>query len=171
MRDETFHEVYQKNYRLIYQAVLVRTHNQELADDICQQTFLKYFEYSDVVEAGAERGWLLAVARNLLTDYYRRKKHQLLDEQQIGDESLEPCYEVDLEKEMSRKDFLKQILHQLEEKNADWYDAVMQVCILNFPEKEVAEKKGISIDLLRTRIYRGRQFLKKVFGEEYQDLK
>lgn len=171
MRDEAFHEVYQKNHKLIYQAVLIRTHNRDLAEDICQQTFLKYFEYSDTVKKGAERGWLLTVAKNLLVDDFRRKKHQLLDEQQISDENLEQCYEVDIEKEISRKDLLKQILYQLEERNKDWYDAVMDVCILNLSEKEVAEQRGISIELLRTRIYRGRQFLKKIFGEEYKDLK
>lgn len=171
MRDEEFHEVYQQNHKLIYQAVLIRTHNRELADDICQQTFLKYFEYSDTIEKGAERGWLLAVAKNLLIDDFRKKKHQSLDEQQISEESLEPCYEVDMEKEVSRKDFLKQIMNQLEERNREWYEAVLEVCILNHPEKEVALQKGISIELLRTRIYRGRQFLKKIFGEEYKDLK
>ena len=69
------------------------------------------------------------------------------------------------------KDFLRQIMYQLEERNKDWYDAVMEVCVLNQPEKDVAKRMGISIELLRTRIYRGRQFLKKIFGEDYENLK
>ena len=74
-------------------------------------------------------------------------------------------------KEVSRKDFLRQILMELEVKNKDWYDAVYEVCMLNLPEAEVAAKKDISIDLLRARLCRGRQFLKQRFGEDYRELK
>ena len=79
MKDESFHAVFQANYRLILHAVLLRTNNRELAEDICQQTFLKYLEYREVVKTGAERGWLLAVAKNLLTDDFRKKKLRLID--------------------------------------------------------------------------------------------
>ena len=171
MKDESFHEVFQKNYRLIFHAVLLRTNNHELAEDICQQTFLKYLEYREVVKSGAERGWLLAVAKNLLTDDFRKKKPWLFDQTQMEEESVRLCYEVDMAKEVSRKDFLRQILMELEMKNKDWYDAVYEVCMLNLPEAEVAAKKDISIDLLRARLCRGRQFLKQRFGEDYRELK
>ena len=171
MKDESFHEVFQKNYRLIFHAVLLRTNNRELAEDICQQTFLKYLEYREVVKSGAERGWLLAVAKNLLTDDFRKKKPWLFDQTQMEEESVRLCYEVDMAKEVSRKDFLRQILMELEVKNKDWYDAVYEVCMLNLPEAEVAAKKDISIDLLRARLCRGRQFLKQRFGEDYRELK
>ena len=171
MKDESFHEVFQKNYRLIFHAVLLRTNNHELAEDICQQTFLKYLEYREVVKSGAERGWLLAVAKNLLTDDFRKKKPWLFDQTQMEEESVGLCYEVDMAKEVSRKDFLRQILMELEVKNKDWYDAVYEVCMLNLPEAEVAAKKDISIDLLRARLCRGRQFLKQRFGEDYRELK
>ena len=171
MKDESFQEVFQKNYRLIFHAVLLRTNNHELAEDICQQTFLKYLEYREVVKSGAERGWLLAVAKNLLTDDFRKKKPWLFDQTQMEEESVRLCYEVDMAKEVSRKDFLRQILMELEVKNKDWYDAVYEVCMLNLPEAEVAAKKDISIDLLRARLCRGRQFLKQRFGEDYRELK
>lgn len=171
MKDESFHEVFQKNYRLIFHAVLLRTNNREFAEDICQQTFLKYLEYREVVKSGAERGWLLAVAKNLLIDDFRKKKPQLFDQTQMEEENIRLCYEVDMAKEVSRKDFLRQILMELEVKNKDWYDAVYEVCMLNLPEAEVAAKKNISIDLLRARLCRGRQFLKQRFGEDYQELK
>ena len=171
MKDESFHAVFQANYRLIFHAVLLRTNNRELAEDICQQTFLKYLEYREVVKTGAERGWLLAVAKNLLTDDFRKKKPWLFDQTQMEEESVRLCYEVDMAKEVSRKDFLRQILMELEVKNKDWYDAVYEVCMLNLPEAEVAAKKDISIDLLRARLCRGRQFLKQRFGEDYRELK
>ena len=170
MNDETFREVYQQNYRLIYQEVLLRTQNMELAADICQQTFLKYIEHRKTVKVGAERGWLLTVAKHLLIDEMRRTKVQLLDDEQIY-EGHNEYSDSDMEKEMMRRDFLKQILIELEAKNRDWYEAVYEVCMLNIPEAEVARKKNISIDLLRTRLYRGRQFLKDRFGSEYKELR
>lgn len=170
MNDNTFFTVYHAYQRLIYRSVLVRTQNEELANDICQQTFLRYFEYLHTVEPGFEKGWLLSVSKNLLTDYYRRKKRLSVDEAQISEACQEKCYKADPAKEFAAKYFLSQILYELEQKNKDWYEALYQVCILNLPEKDVAEKLNISIDLLRTRIYCGRQYLKKLFGEEYRDL-
>lgn len=171
MQIESFHEVYQANYRLIFHAVLLRTNNRELAEDICQQTFLRYVEHYETVEKGAERGWLLKVAKRLLIDDFRKKKIQVVDHTQIDEDDIYFGYEIDLAKEVSRKDFLMQILMELREKNRDWYDAVYDVCMLNLSAAEVAAKRGISIDLLRARLCRGRQFLKKRFGEEYQELK
>lgn len=170
MNDNTFLTVYHAYQRLIYRSVLVQTQNEELANDICQQTFLRYFEYLHTVEPGFEKGWLLSVSKNLLTDYYRRKKRLSVDKAQISEACQEKCYKADPAKEFAAKYFLSQILYELEQKNKDWYEALYQVCILNLPEKDVAEKLNISIDLLRTRIYRGRQYLKKLFGEEYRDL-
>ena len=170
MNDNTFLTVYHAYQRLIYRSVLVQTQNEELANDICQQTFLRYVEYLHTVEPGFEKGWLLSVSKNLLTDYYRRKKRLSVDKAQISEACQEKCYKADPAKEFAAKYFLSQILYELEQKNKDWYEALYQVCILNLPEKDVAEKLNISIDLLRTRIYRGRQYLKKLFGKEYRDL-
>ena len=170
MNDETFMAVYHAYRTMIYRSILIKTQNEELANDICQQTFLKYFEYMHTVQPGFEKGWLLSVSRNLLIDYYRKKKVLPVEDAQIVEACQDKCYEVDLEREFVRKNFLSQILYELEQKNKDWYDALYQVCILNLPEKDVAKELNISLDLLRTRIYRGRQYLKKIFGEEYKDL-
>lgn len=170
MNDNTFFTVYHAYRRLIYRSVLVRTQNEELANDICQQTFLRYFEYMPTVVPGFEKGWLLAVSKNLLIDYYRRKKNLPVDEAQLSEACQEKCYEVDLAQKLAAKHFLSQILYELKQKNRDWYEAMYQVCILNLVEKDVAEELNISIELLRTRVYRGRQYLKRLFGKEYKDL-
>lgn len=106
MNDNTFLTVYHAYQRLIYWSVLVRTQNEELANDICQQTFLRYFEYLHTVEPGFEKGWLLSVSKNLLTDYYRRKKRLSVDEAQISEACQEKCYKADPAKEFAAKYFL-----------------------------------------------------------------
>ena len=124
MNDNTFLTVYHAYQRLIYWSVLVRTQNEELANDICQQTFLRYFEYLHTVEPGFEKGWLLSVSKNLLTDYYRRKKRLSVDEAQISEACQEKCYKADPAKEFAAKYFLSQILYELEQKNKDWVGTV-----------------------------------------------
>lgn len=162
----------------IYDSILIilplySTSPQSIVPQTSGLYFLYIFPLSKYlgVKTGAERGWLLAVAKNLLTDDFRKKKLRLIDHTQIEESETEYCYEVDMAKEVSRKDFLRQILTELEEKNQDWYDAVYKVCMLNLPMADVAAQKNISIDLLRARLCRGRQFLKQRFGEEYQELK
>ena len=52
------------------------------------------------------------------------------------------------------------IFADLYEKNSRWYEAVTVSYTLDKPQKEVAEKMGISVDTLYSTLYRAKQWIK-----------
>ena len=72
MNNETFTELYERCGASIKKSVVAQTRDEQLAEEICQQTFLIYYENMDHVRPDMEKAWLFKVARNLLIDYWRK---------------------------------------------------------------------------------------------------
>ena len=68
-------EQYDKIYRFCY----YRTQNREMAEDLTQETFLKFLK-SDYQERGIGIRYLYTIARNLCIEEARRKKQDPLPE-------------------------------------------------------------------------------------------
>lgn len=170
MENDAFTEVYRQYHRLIYRSVFAQTGNQELAEDISQQVMLKYFEHMPEVEKGYEKGWLLTVERHLLIDYYRKNHNLKAIREEEMKEAVNRSVFPDPGKDVERRQFLVRILEALRLKNEDWYDVMYLVCALEISEPEAAKQLGISIGLLRTRLYRARKYLQKLFGDDYKSI-
>lgn len=94
-RDEAFCRLYRNNATAVY-AFFAYAVSRETAEDLTATTFeraLRSLHRYDAKRA-SERTWLLAIARNALTDHFRRERHrrttstdahpQLLDELVAG---------------------------------------------------------------------------------------
>lgn len=68
-------ELYDKIYRYCY----MRTRNQQMAEDITQETFLRFIETEDYQEMGRRLPYLYTIARNLCIDFYRRREPASLE--------------------------------------------------------------------------------------------
>lgn len=62
-------EQYDKIYRYCYH----KLHHQETAEDITQETFLRFFEHEGYHNIGKELQYLYTIARNLCIDEFRRR--------------------------------------------------------------------------------------------------
>ncbi len=69
-------EVYDKIYRYCY----FRLQRRELAEDVTQEAFLRFFE-SGCVNIGKDLHYLYTIARNLCIDEFRRRRTEPLDDE------------------------------------------------------------------------------------------
>lgn len=69
-------EQYDKIYRYCY----FRLHNRELAEDVTQETFLRYLKNYQCSTTASALKYMYTIARNLCVDEYRRIKTESLDE-------------------------------------------------------------------------------------------
>lgn len=69
-------EQYDKIYRYCYYKI----QHREIAEDITQETFLRFFESVGYQETGKELQYLYTIARNLCIDEYRKHPTEPLDE-------------------------------------------------------------------------------------------
>lgn len=75
-------EQYDKIYRYCY----FKIHKREMAEDITQETFLRFLESDTYQNTGKALQYLYTVARNLCIDQYRKKQRENLWEE-ITDEA------------------------------------------------------------------------------------
>lgn len=71
-------EQYDKIYRYCY----FKLNHRETAEDITQETFLRYFNSAEYEEKGKSLQYLYTIARNLCIDEFRKKTLEQLPETQ-----------------------------------------------------------------------------------------
>lgn len=64
----------EEQYDRIYRYCYFKVHSREMAEDITQETFLRFLESSGYRNTGQELHYLYTIARNLCIDEYRRKR-------------------------------------------------------------------------------------------------
>lgn len=69
-------ELYDKLYRYCY----MKTRHPQTAEDLTQETFLRFLRTHEYEECGVNAAYLYTIARNLCTDFYRAKKAEPLEQ-------------------------------------------------------------------------------------------
>ena len=77
-------EQYDKIYRYCY----FKLHSRELAEDVTQETFLRYLEHYNGITTASALKCLYTIARNLCVDEYRKPKTESMDES-MQDDAME----------------------------------------------------------------------------------
>lgn len=72
MNEKKFTEVFNKYNRLVRKMVISRSGNDMLAEEICQQVFLQYFEQMNNISEELIQPWLLLTTRNMVYDYHEK---------------------------------------------------------------------------------------------------
>ena len=66
-----------QQYDKIYRYCFFHTRCQELAEDLTQETFLRYYQHPQYQSTGKELQYLYVIARNLCIDTYRISRFAL----------------------------------------------------------------------------------------------
>ncbi len=65
-------EQYDKIYRYCY----FKVNDRSAAEDLTQETFLRYFSQTSYISRGKQLAYLYTIARNLCVDFYRNPRRQ-----------------------------------------------------------------------------------------------
>ncbi len=84
MDKELFLSSFKEYSRYVYNYIYYRTgNNKEIAEDLTQETYVRAWKYrlSYNPKKSGLKVWLISIARNTCTDYYKKKRESLeLDE-------------------------------------------------------------------------------------------
>ena len=131
-----------------------RVNDAHIADDLLQEVFVRIHNKIDTVtDEDRLSAWLFNIARNVITDHYRRRSEANLDDSglQVGRESLD----VNLNDQVGK--WLVQRIAQL----PDAYREAVTLSEMNgMRQAEIAEQIGLSVSGAKSRVQRGRQLLK-----------
>ncbi len=175
MKKEEFESVYFEYHHMVIHLAFDILHDQNLAEDVCQEVFLKLNEKIESLDRSRIKGWLLRCGRRKSIDFTRRayRKNEVspmteMTEKMEKDFVIE--YLVEAENEKSRRDFRNFLLNELRKKNQMWYNLIIRVVVENESSSAVAEEYGITVMNLRMKISRARHWLYKNYYQSYQEL-
>lgn len=138
-----------KHYSSIYQYCFLHIHDRELAEDMTQEAFTRFFEsLQSYTEYGKVRNYLYRIAGNIIKNYYKKKKEIPMEEmpEMVGNDI--GCMEI-------RIDIEQAIQHLPEE--------LREITILYFfqelKQKDIAELLDINLSLVKYRIGRAKKLL------------
>ena len=171
-----FEEAFETYRDAVVQTAALYTRNRHEAEDIAQETFLRYYLYSRNVRVSKVKTWLMTVAKNLTYNYikkhYREIPIDMTTDAEAYLEMEENTENVFFEK-MWNKEVLKTtniILDALHRKNEKWFDAVTYVYCMEVSHRKAAKYMGISEDALQSMLYRARKWIKKQYQEEFDHI-
>lgn len=171
-QNELFLEIHTQNYPLLHMLALRKGIPQNDVEDMLQEVFLSYYEHYPLTwEKNRIRFMLAKILQNRCIDYWRvsRKREILcIDSEEAVTDDLGAALstEEDNLTLLVRQEEVREVLHALDTMKPEWA-AVMRLRILeDRPMAEVCEILGISNDLARTRLMRGRKYLRGLLGKE-----
>lgn len=108
----TFIDLYDAYFDDVYRYVFVKTGNKWDAEDIVSEVFRKAYEsWARRNDSANPKAWIMAIARNTVIDFYRKKKSLLVGEE--IDSYLTPVPFEDPFEESKEMECLKKSLNHL----------------------------------------------------------
>jgi RNA polymerase sigma factor (sigma-70 family) len=144
--------------RAAYNLARWLVHNDQDAEDIVQESFLKAFKAQASFRGSEAKTWMLALVRNTAMDFRRRNKSGIAVP--LGDEGYErkddsPDPERALV-DQSRREQVRQAISHLE---PEFREVIVLREIEGLPYKEIASVLGIPMGTVMSRLSRARNQL------------
>ncbi|MFH1582631.1 MAG: sigma-70 family RNA polymerase sigma factor [bacterium] len=154
-----FSKIYDQYIDKIYRFVFLKVSSKDIAQDICSETFIKCWEFyknkNNTIEN--HQAFIYRVARNLVTDYYRKKGRT----QVVSAENI-PIYdpEANLEEKAIFASDLGQVKLALNDLKEDYQNVIVWHYLDDLPIKKVAEMMNKSEQNTRVILHRALKSLK-----------
>lgn len=144
-------QLVEKYYSSIYRYCFLHTRDQECAEDMVQETFVRFFgALMSGADVGKAKSYLYSIAGNIIRNDYKKKKEILAD--QLPDIEEEHLEDIEIRLDIERA------LDQLPEE-------IKETAILFFfqglKQKEISDLLHIKLSLVKYRVAKAKELLSK----------
>lgn len=161
---KVFGEIYSRESDAIFRFCLLRTSDREIALDFTQDTFMRFWN-SLVMgkDIKNHRTFLFTIARNIIIDWYRKKKTfslESLTENTAADgkSSLQLIAKDDVETSVEAG----YLIRKIRELPEPYSNTVYLRCVEELKPREISEILGESANVISVRISRGLEQLRSL---------
>jgi RNA polymerase sigma-70 factor (ECF subfamily) len=165
---EAFGTLYSALYVPLYRYVISKCHDRELANDICQQTFLKFYEaLSSYEPEKSPLAYLFTIAKRLLINHGEKKTFESFDEILIDTYSDETQVILD---EVHLKNLAEHINSYLPSLTHDEQEVIRLYFFSELSYKEISdviEKEEVYIRKIKERALKKLRILTQHLHEEH----
>jgi RNA polymerase sigma-70 factor (ECF subfamily) len=166
---EAFNQLVVMYQDAIYNQARWLMKEQEAAEDMTQEAFIRAYQSLHSYRGGSFRSWLSRIVTNLCLDELRRLKRRptipLLPSDPEGEEMDSPRWIADpsmnVEEAVESIELNSTLRRMVEELPLEYRMALVLVDILEYDYAEAAQGMGIPIGTLKSRLVRARLRLRK----------
>jgi RNA polymerase sigma-70 factor (ECF subfamily) len=141
-------------YDKIYKYCFFKVKNKDIAEDLTQETFLKYFSQTSYINRGKQLAYFYTIAKNQCTDYFRKQQPVYYEENQAAVDKI-----TSIENNLATKQAVNLLTKELQE-----------IILLRFSNElgigEIATFLGISRFSVYRKINTALKELKWILREE-----
>lgn len=155
----------------IYSYILFLVHDDEVADDLFQETFMKAIvtiRQGRYVESGRFSAWLTRIAHNLVIDKYRQDRNSNVISNDASDADLfndASLSDITVEMKMITEQSLTDVGRLLKELPDNQKEVLYMRFYQDLSFKEIADATGVSINTALGRMRYGLINLRKMVNE------
>lgn len=142
----------------IFRYLLVHVRDRQLAEDLTADTFTKAWMRLDSFDFKQPRPWLYTIARNTMTDYWRKKHPLPLEGEELVSDK-EP-----LEEQVGKQLSAEAMQAAVSRLPDDMRSVVTMRFMLGYSAKKTAESLGLSEGNVRVVQYRALKKLKELLS-------
>lgn len=169
---EAFQELISKYHPFVHKFLVKIIQNEEIAEDITQETFLKIIrniEKFDVHGKAKFSTYIVTISKNCYIDYLRKEKKFLRNvsvDENINIEDIN----VNIENLVIDKIYSEVIIKELKNLPEEQKLAIKMKYIEGLTLKEIGEKLDLQPKTVKSRIHNGMVRLRKIFrrGDKYE---
>ena len=166
--DQIFEEEFLPQIDALYTFAYHLTYNEEDANDLVQDTYLKAYRFIDKYLAGTNaKAWLFKILKNAFINQYRRKSKQptITDFEEIisyhDEEDSSYSGFSDLREEMFQHMMGDEVTNAINSLPVDFRLVILLSDIEGFTYEEISKIIDIPIGTVRSRLHRARNMLKE----------
>ena len=170
--DELFEREFLPHLDALYNFAFHLTYNEDDANDLVQDTFLKAYRFIDSYERGTNaKAWLFKILKNGFINEYRRKTRQpasvdyedFLTYQETDDAAH--IGELDLRDDLFKGLIGDEVTKAINDLPVDFRTVILLCDVEGFTYEEIAKIIDIPIGTVRSRLHRARNLMKEKLRE------
>nr|MBA2408012.1 sigma-70 family RNA polymerase sigma factor [Chitinophagales bacterium] len=170
--DQLFEKEFLPQVEALYNFAFHLTYNEEDANDLVQDTFLKAYRFINSYERGTNaKAWLFKILKNGFINEYRRKTRlpnevdyeDFLTYQETDDGAQ--VGELDLRDDLFKGLIGDEVTKAVNELPVDFRTVILLCDVEGFTYEEIAKIIDIPIGTVRSRLHRARNLMKEKLRE------
>lgn len=137
----------------LYRFVRARVEDEAAAEDLVHDVLLRAYSQRDTLrDAGQLRPWLFRITRNALIDHYRKRRPTSALPDELAEEGTS-------ESDGAQRELARCIAPFVDALPSRYQEAIVLSEIEGVPQREVAERLGLSLSGAKSRVQRARRMI------------
>lgn len=171
--EDKFNELYEKSYKYLHTCVINIVKNEEIAQDMLQDTYVEIFRKIDQLKNVEDfMPWAATIANRKCFAYIKKNKDILVDNQQDADGNEQDYFENIADDEA----FIPENIFDNKEKIKIIRDIInslsdiQRACVIGFyynnqKQEQIAEELGIPVNTVKSHLNRAKAKIKEAVGD------